>query len=236
MRLRNLDELLARLLGEGYRQLGEVAVLPVAELRTPLTELPAGTAYCLCHYRDAEALIRGDLIELHSRYQRPEAALEIYRFDERGDFRPLRTAPTLRQGWLLALPEVSDVRQALDFFYPAAIGMIGAWRTENLPSVNVLDTMRRQTGMYQVVRAMSPEQADELTGGSCLSHGGCLRTILWGIDKDHPANRLPPEKFDPAVAQMATSLKCLPVFCCEVCNLLISQGRRLMKGKLGQRE
>jgi sirohydrochlorin cobaltochelatase len=230
MRLRNLDALMAELLGEGYRQLGEVAILPAAEIKPPLGEdgnpYPAGgEGFYLCHYRDGEGLLRGEHVIF-------ERALEIYRYDDRGDFRPLRTAPTLRQGWLMVLLDVSDVRQALDFFYPAALGMFGGLRSDNLPSVNVLDTMRRQTGMYQVVRAMTPEQADELTGGSCLSHGGCMRTILWKIDKDLPAKRLPPEKFDPEAVQMPTTLKTIPVFCCEICNLLVAQGRRLMKGKL----
>lgn len=236
MRLRNLDALLAELLSEGYRQLGEVAILPAAEIKPPLSEdgtpYPVAEGFYLCHYQDGEGLVRGEHVIFERHYDRPEQALEIYRHDDRGDFRPLRTAPTLRHGWLLALPDISDVRQALDFFYPAALGMFGGLRTNNLPSVNVLDTMRRQTGMYQVVRAMTPEQADELTGGSCLSHGGCIRTILWKIDKDMPARRLPPEKFDPGVPQMQTSLKCLPVLCCEICNLLVAQGRRLMKGKL----
>src|SRR5437764_13434814 len=78
--------------------------------------------------RMGELLIRGKFEVLHHAdadradlqlFNTPQAAREIARFDEAGNFRPLKSAPNLRRGWRLALSSIAQLREALDFFYPA---------------------------------------------------------------------------------------------------------------------
>jgi len=51
-------------------------------------------------------------------FRDPEDAVEIARYDDAGDYRPLKTAPNLRQGWRLEVADLGELRRALDYFYP----------------------------------------------------------------------------------------------------------------------
>ena len=63
--------------------------------RSSSTRRSAGE-FALCHRDDAE---RADLTS----YSDAEAAVEIARYDDAGVYRPLKTAPNLRHGWVLLL-------------------------------------------------------------------------------------------------------------------------------------
>src|SRR4051794_31145809 len=85
--------------------------------------------------RIGEILIRGEFELLHHSdagrtdleiFCKPEDALELAKFDDSGKFRPLKTAPNLRRGWMLKLRNVAELRNALDFFYPAMLGVLHA--------------------------------------------------------------------------------------------------------------
>ena len=44
-------------------------------------------------------------------FRRPEAALEIARYDDTGNYRPLKTAPNLRHGWRLEVVDLGELRR-----------------------------------------------------------------------------------------------------------------------------
>ena len=48
-------------------------------------------------------------------------ATELARFDDAGNYRPLKTAPNLRHGWRLRLRNLAELRTALDLFYPGRL-------------------------------------------------------------------------------------------------------------------
>src|ERR1700746_3770333 len=48
-------------------------------------------------------------------------ASDAAKFDETGAYRPLRTAPNLRHGWLLQVESGTEVRRALEQFYPGRL-------------------------------------------------------------------------------------------------------------------
>ena len=102
--MRNLTRALADWLAGGGRAMGEIRI-----------ELHDG-GYVLCHREDVG---RGNLAPLTG----PEAARSLAHFDETGKFRPLKTSPNLRRGWRLHLADLAELRRALDYFYPAMLGI-----------------------------------------------------------------------------------------------------------------
>jgi sirohydrochlorin cobaltochelatase len=164
-------------------------------------------------------------------YQGVEAAIAIARFDDAGAYRPLKTAPNLRHGWILLLEDLGEVRSALDYFYPARIGAYVAWRDGRLKTTPVRETLDRQTGMYRVSAKIGEGQINSLVASFCRSDGGCLRTIQWVQDSvgTRASTLLPPEKFDPAFDQTGYAERVLPLLCQEACNLLVGEARKVVK-------
>lgn len=183
-------------------------------------------AIALCHRDDAE---RGDLAV----YRDTEAAVSIAQNDDAGVYRPLKTAPNLRHGWLLVLPDSAAVRVALDLFYPGRLPAYAAWRRGALRTTALRETLERQTGMYRVAAKITDGQANQLVANFCRSDGGCLRTIQWPRDAAGAtaSTLLPSDKFDPAHDQTGRGEPVIPLLCQEPCNLLVAEARKVVKGE-----
>jgi hypothetical protein len=120
----------------------------------------SGTGFELRHVEDrtVEGLNRCSVKELRA----------VAQFTTGGAFRPLKSAPTLRRGWLWAAPDPSALAQALDTLYP---GALADWFSAGQRESSVTDFrsfMERQTGMYRT--------AAMLSGGK--SHGRVLRILV----------------------------------------------------------
>jgi len=163
--------------------------------------------------------------------QEAEAATELARFDDAGNYRALKTAPTLRHGWKLVLENLSALRRALDLFYPGRLAAMFAFEKNELRTTTFRETLERQSGMYRVATQINDEQANELIGNFCRSDGGCLRTILWRRDENGtlPSTNLPSEKFDPGHDQTGLGAPVIPLLCQEACNLLVAEARRTVQ-------
>jgi sirohydrochlorin cobaltochelatase len=204
-----IERALARWLAAGRNRIGELLIRGRFEL---------------LHHADAE---RAEGLQM---FNTPQAAREIARFDEVGNFRPLKSAPNLRRGWKLALrDDIGEVREALDFFYPAMLGMLLAHERGGLEIVPLRGTLDRQSGMYAVTRKITNAQSNELIGRFCRSDGKCLKTILWKIEPGAPVTSLPAGKFDPAVNQLGADEPAIPLLCAEACNLLVSAAREVVR-------
>ena len=181
-------------------------------------------SFALTHREDAA---RDDL----TAYENAEEADHIARFDDGGNYRPLRTAPNLRHGWRLMLPDQRDVDLALNLFYPGRLAAFIAWDNGRLVTTPLRETLQRQTGMYRPAAKISDQEADQLVGNFCRSDGGCLRTIMWKRDRQgtSPSSLLPPEKFDPAHDQTGLGRPAIPLLCQEACNLLVAEARTIVK-------
>jgi sirohydrochlorin cobaltochelatase len=177
--------------------------------------------YALLHFEDAG---RADL----RRLTHFEAAREVARYDDDGKYRPLKSAPNLRHGWIMLLPDLARVHAALDELYPAALGTLLADERGEAPPVHFRETVNRQTGMYAIAARISDEGADSLIGDFCKSEGGCLKTILWKIDAGVTVTTLPSEKFQPESLPDGS----LPLLCCEACNLLVAAARSAVRALL----
>jgi len=196
--------------------------------------------FALSH-RDEEA---ADQLKI---FRAPEDALEIAKYDDAGNYRPLKTAPSLRHGWRLELETLEDLRHALDYFYPGRLAMFAAWKSHKLQTTPLRETLDRQSGMYRVAAKISDSQIDDLVGNFCRSNGGCLRTILWKRDASGAiaSTKLPKEKFDPASDQARvcsrrpagdarashSEVATIPLLCQEACNLLVAECRKVVKGE-----
>ena len=182
--------------------------------------------FVLCH-REDESSARLEI------FQQSGDALEIARYDDAGNYRPLKTAPNLRRGWRLELVDLGELRRALDYFYPGRLAMLGAWKERRLSTTPLRETLDRQSGMYRIAAKISDKQIDEVVGNFCKSDGGCLRTILWKRDRRGtiPSTKLPPAKFEPSHDQTGRVENAIPLLCQEACNLLVAQCRKIVKGE-----
>ena len=204
--MRDTTQELDRWLRAGGKRVGQLCISPANE------------AWELRHTEDAE---REDL----AHFSKYEDARTLANLDDAGAFRALKTAPNLRHGWRLVLTDAHSMRLALDYFYPA---MLGVWlahgRGEVVP-VEFRETLGRQTGMYRITQKLTDEQAQRLVAKQCRSNGGCLKTILWRISAGVSVPLLPPEKFRAD----ATPANALPLLCQEACNILVAAARKTVK-------
>jgi len=125
--------------------------------------------------------------------------------------------------------------------------MFAAWKSDQLQTTALRETLDRQSGMYRVAAKISDSQLDDLVAEFCRSNGGCLRTILWKRDAEGAiaSTKLPKEKFDPACDQARVCSRrpagdarashseaaTVPLLCQEACNLLVAQCRKVVKAK-----
>jgi sirohydrochlorin cobaltochelatase len=188
--------------------------------------------FVLCH-RDDQGL--DGLLP----FQDPEDAIEISKFDHAGNYRPLKTAPNLDRGWQLAVVGLSELRRALDYFYPGRLAALVAWKENRLKTTPLRQTLDRQSGMYRIAAEISDEQINGVVGDFCKSDGGCLRTILWKRNEKGiiSSTKLPPEKFEPTHDQAlgprsaTATTAVIPLLCQEACNLLVAAARKAVKGE-----
>jgi sirohydrochlorin cobaltochelatase len=194
--------------------------------------VPSDGGFVLCHRDDVG---RNDLTHYEI-----DDAFEIAKFDEAGNYRPLKTAPTLRRGWKILARDLLQVEQVIDAIYPGRLAVLHAFKSGQLTTTSLRETLDRQSGMYRVATKISDKQIDELVGDFCRSDGGCLRTILWKRDvtDKSASSKLPPEKFDPTVDQYLSPKKPRPtiaatesiaLLCQEACNLLVAACRDAVK-------
>jgi sirohydrochlorin cobaltochelatase len=177
------------------------------------------------HVSPELALCNADDVERDSltTFGDPHDALIIARYDDQGEYRPLKTAPNLRHGWALRLKSLEEATLALDFLYPAALGTAHALAQGALKSVNLRETLARQTGMYAVTRKISDEQAESIIARTCNHADGCIRHILWSISAGRPSS-LSGQRSD-----IQCAMNEIPIFCAEACNLLVAAARKVVK-------
>ena len=181
-------------------------------------------------------------------YREAEDAIEIAKYDDAGNYRPLKTAPNLRHGWRLELTTGEEFRRALDYFYPGRLAAFAAWKSGDLKTTALRETLDRQSGMYRVAAKISDPQINDLVADFCRSDSGCLRTILWKRDRNGAiaSTKLSKAKFDPVCDQVVdacshrpASNACashseaatVPLLCQEACNLLVAECRKVVKSE-----
>jgi sirohydrochlorin cobaltochelatase len=210
-----LAERLSQAVANGIRRIGQIAILPDT----------AGAAFALCHIDD-EA---GDLALLDS-HDDPAAARTISTWADDGHYRFTKGELTLKRGWLLRLSSGDELRQALDLFYPANVGMHFAALDGRLEVEQLRDKLNRQTGMYRFARNLSDAGAQKLVKEVCGPGHCCVKNILWGLDATTPLEDSEASRFDGVVGDIERT-QAIPLRCREACNHFVAEARKASKAE-----
>jgi sirohydrochlorin cobaltochelatase len=200
-----LNDTLAAWLASGRDSIGEIAITTRSD-----------GSFSLCHIADLDQ----EGLQVH---HAANDALFIARNDANGAFRPLHSAPTMNRGWRLDLATLEELRLALDFFYPAALGMALALEQEKLVSVPLREMLGRQTGMYRFANNITDEQAHAMIG-KCCANTKCMRRILWPLTASQPMANEAASKTQPNHASNA-----IPLLCIEACTHIVSAARKVAR-------
>ncbi len=210
-----LAERLSQAVAYGIRRIGQIAILPDT----------AGAAFALCHIDD-EA---GDFSLLES-HDDPAAARTISTWADDGHYRVTKGELTLKRGWLLRLSTADELRQALDLFYPANVGMHFAALDGRLEVEQLRDKLNRQTGMYRFARNLSDAGAQKLVKEVCGPGHCCVKNILWGLDATTPLEDSEASRFDGVVGDIERA-QAIPLRCREACNHFVAEARKASKAE-----
>ena len=114
-------------------------------------------------------------------YEDPLAAREIATYDERGRYRPLKSAPSLVSGWVFENLDGRDAVETLDVLYPASVANWNLEREGELDVTHWSETAERQTGIYDVVEDL-PREGVEWVAEACCVDSQCLKRREWQYD------------------------------------------------------
>lgn len=207
---RNLTLALEQWISHGARSIGQILIHPLAE-----------GSYELRHIQDAGL----EDLELH---EGSSAARPLSFFDATGEYRPLKTAPTLRRGWRLKLSDTADLRLALDHFYPSMTALWLSHLEGDLAVVPLRETLGRQTGMYAASKRLLDEEGQQTVGTACAA-SNCLKRTLWPFASGQPLEQLPSSITTADVRPSPGGGTEIPMLCHEACNILVAACREVVK-------
>lgn len=98
-----------------------------------------------------------------------------------GAFRPIKSAPNLRAGWLCRVASDSELDLALNQLYPGAIADWFAAQQTVPPVTHYREFTERQTGMYRITTMLSDPHAAQVIRACCEARF-CLKRRLWSVD------------------------------------------------------
>lgn len=141
---------------------------------------PTGGGYELRHAEDGgrEA---GELA-LH---EEPREAREIAKLTEEGEYRPLKSSPNLRRGWLLRVEDEGGLSRAMQYLYPSAVVHWHLDRRGELPITSYRENAARQSGIYQRIQKLS-DAGVRRAARACCEDAVCLKRTLWDVDDKTP--------------------------------------------------
>jgi hypothetical protein len=116
-------------------------------------------------------------------HEDPLDARLLAKHDDDGRYRPLKTAPTLVDGWLFTDLSAADLLTAVDFFYPATVANWHREREGDLDVSHYRETAERQTGIYDVIDEMDVEAVEWMAEACCVD-SQCLKRREWDEDEE----------------------------------------------------
>ncbi|BCX46232.1 hypothetical protein HAHE_01400 [Haloferula helveola] len=207
-----IAERLQQALDRGINRIGELIILRDV----------ADSAFALCHIDDKDRL---DELEIH---RGAGAARDLSTWAEDGHYRFTKGELSLKKGWMLLLTDLNELRQALDLFYPAALGVWIAQEDGTLEVQHLRDKLGRQTGMYKFAKGISDAGAQRLVREVCGPGNCCVKKILWQLDADTPLEDSEASRFDGTLGEPARSI---PLLCREACNHFVAECRKASKAE-----
>ncbi len=165
--------------------------------------------FMACHADDRSRY--DDLVEIDS----VPGLRDLAKYDACGEFRPLKTAPTLKTGWKTQSVCARGFLKRLDALYPGVFATWVAYDKDEHSATSLRRTLDRQTGMYRFAGTITDPMANRIIRELCSP--GCLRKIAWPISDDCPVSRIKREDMS------------IPVICTEACTFAVSRARELAK-------
>ncbi len=205
---------LRNLLRSGVHRMGEL------EFQTNVSN-----HFCIVtHWQDAGRVNEPGFGGLE-RHDGPSAARDLACRTEDGQYRFNKGQTNLQRGWMMVLESGEDLRQALDQFYPAGVGVFLAHRNDTLEVENLRDKLQRQSGMYRLADKISDAGAQQLIRKICGPNHACARRILWQIDAHTPLDDSEASRFSGIPAPLAEN-EAIPLLCREACNFFVEECRK----------
>lgn len=208
-----LAERLAEAIAAGVRRIGQVSIKPQAG------------GYLLRHIDDEG--LDPSALELH---EDPEAARDISTWAKDGHYRFTKGELSLIRGWLLKLESAEQLKQALDLFYPAAVGLHFARQDGRIEVEHLRAKLNRQTGMYRFARNLSDAGAQRLVKEVCGPGNCCVKKILWQIDETTPLEDSEASRYEGVVGDIDPGAA-IPLLCREACNHFVAEARKASKAE-----
>lgn len=115
----------------------------------------------------------------------PLAARRLVTYDDRGRYRPLKTAPTLPTGWAFTDLDGRALVRLVDLVYPATVANWYLERRGELDVNHYRETAERQTGIYDLVEEL-PFEAVEWLAEACCVDSQCLKRREWDEGDETP--------------------------------------------------
>jgi len=141
-----------------------------------------------------------------------ESLRDLANHTQTGAFRPLKSAPNLRNGWRALAHSAEELETALAHLYPGALADWHAARQTPVLVTHYRDYVNRQTGMYRITQMLSDTQVRDAALAAC-HRDSCLKQRLWG------GPELP--------ADERTEKSLIP--CLELCPMLLEFARKSMR-------
>ena len=167
-------------------------------------------------------------------YEGPAAARDLSTYAEDGSYRFTKGQTNLKRGWVMALENEEELRQALDQFYPACLGLFLAQRNGILEIENLRDKLNRQTGMYRFARSISDAGAQALVQKVCGPAHQCAKRILWQIDENTTLDDSEASRFNGIPGDLPAG-EAIPLLCREACNHFVAECRKVAKAEFEQK-
>ena len=205
----SLTQKLTEALDSGIDQIGQLRIL-----QNPIR----------LHHIDDQDL---DSLEVHTD---PQEARSIGTYTPEGEYRFTKGELSLKQGWIFHLDSIDELRQTIDLFYPASLGLWQAWKNDTIRTQNLRDKLGRQSGMYRHARNVSDQGAQELVQSLCGPANKCVKKILWQIDENQPLTDSEASRFNGIVGN-ASEQKAIPMVCQEACNFFVAEARKKSKAE-----
>jgi hypothetical protein len=181
--LRWLEGAADRAVPERYEALAEGVEASWGELAIEVTLGDDGyRTYAVRHADDADRTY--DTLDV---YADPLDARELVKYDDRGRYRPLKTAPTLQTGWAFVDLDGRSLVRGVDVVYPATVTNWHLEREDDLDVSHWRETMERQTGIYGVIETWDRGEGNEhvdWVAEACCVDSQCLKRREWEYDDE----------------------------------------------------
>ncbi|RAW45247.1 hypothetical protein DQW50_09765 [Halorubrum sp. 48-1-W] len=166
-----------------YAALAEGIERAWGQLRITATVTDRGERRYEVRHADDAGVPRAEL----TAHDDPLDARDVVKLDEKGRYRPLKTAPTLHSGWVFPELGPRDAYELVETVYPATVANWHREREGDLDVTHWREAMARQSGIYGVIKTWDRGEGYEhvnWVAEACCDDSQCLKRREWQYDDE----------------------------------------------------